>query len=343
MSLIFPKKEILYAPMLGTLGGGSVRGFGRGKGRGGPFIWYGLVAGGGGGGDGNPAGGGGGAGGMAIGYGLFPMGERFRVQIGGGGNHPAGQDASGTNGRETNFFDDATSGSTGFYVRAYGGGHGASYGAAAGSGNNVGSAGGGSGPSNNNAGGNKTGVSGDVQVNNLVTGHTVDFYGNDGGDYLSQGSHMSGGGGGGAGGAGTNSATNNDSASTCGLAKIPQDDQGATLWNPSSSPLNWGRGGGGAITGGGNFGSKSLGYSWCGHGGAGSWDSPVRNECTGNAGGAIIRMPSTINVSIIGGTSGSPSYIQNSDADYNYLLIYTQQYDGNNQSNHLFDFTFYEV
>ena len=35
MSLIFPKKEILYAPMLGTLGGGSGRGFGRGIGRGG--------------------------------------------------------------------------------------------------------------------------------------------------------------------------------------------------------------------------------------------------------------------------------------------------------------------
>lgn len=32
MSLIFPKKEILYAPMLGTLGGGSARGFGRGLG-----------------------------------------------------------------------------------------------------------------------------------------------------------------------------------------------------------------------------------------------------------------------------------------------------------------------
>lgn len=32
MSLIFPKKEILYAPMLGTLGGGSARGFGRGGG-----------------------------------------------------------------------------------------------------------------------------------------------------------------------------------------------------------------------------------------------------------------------------------------------------------------------
>ena len=32
MSLIFPKKEILYAPMLGTLGGGSGRGFGRGGG-----------------------------------------------------------------------------------------------------------------------------------------------------------------------------------------------------------------------------------------------------------------------------------------------------------------------
>jgi len=30
MSLIFPKKEILYAPMLGTLGGGSARGFGQG-------------------------------------------------------------------------------------------------------------------------------------------------------------------------------------------------------------------------------------------------------------------------------------------------------------------------
>ena len=29
MSLIFPKKEILYAPMLGTLGGGSGRGFGQ--------------------------------------------------------------------------------------------------------------------------------------------------------------------------------------------------------------------------------------------------------------------------------------------------------------------------
>ena len=36
MSLIFPKKEILYAPMLGTLGGGSARGFGRGIGGGGP-------------------------------------------------------------------------------------------------------------------------------------------------------------------------------------------------------------------------------------------------------------------------------------------------------------------
>ena len=33
MSLIFPKKEILYAPMLGTLGGGSARGFGRGGAR----------------------------------------------------------------------------------------------------------------------------------------------------------------------------------------------------------------------------------------------------------------------------------------------------------------------
>ena len=32
MSLIFPKKEILYAPMLGTLGGGSARGFGLGVG-----------------------------------------------------------------------------------------------------------------------------------------------------------------------------------------------------------------------------------------------------------------------------------------------------------------------
>jgi len=32
MSLIFPKKEILYAPMLGTFGGGSARGFGRGGG-----------------------------------------------------------------------------------------------------------------------------------------------------------------------------------------------------------------------------------------------------------------------------------------------------------------------
>ena len=36
MSLIFPKKEILYAPMLGTLGGGSASGFGRGKGKSGP-------------------------------------------------------------------------------------------------------------------------------------------------------------------------------------------------------------------------------------------------------------------------------------------------------------------
>lgn len=32
MSLIFPKKEILYAPMLGTLGGGSIKGFGFGGG-----------------------------------------------------------------------------------------------------------------------------------------------------------------------------------------------------------------------------------------------------------------------------------------------------------------------
>ena len=33
--MIFPKKEILYAPMLGTLGGGSLRSFGRGIGGGG--------------------------------------------------------------------------------------------------------------------------------------------------------------------------------------------------------------------------------------------------------------------------------------------------------------------
>lgn len=33
MSLIFPKKEILYAPMIGTLGGGSARGMGRGIGK----------------------------------------------------------------------------------------------------------------------------------------------------------------------------------------------------------------------------------------------------------------------------------------------------------------------
>ena len=40
MSLIFPKKEILYAPMLGTLGGGSARGFGRGIGGvGGPRLF----------------------------------------------------------------------------------------------------------------------------------------------------------------------------------------------------------------------------------------------------------------------------------------------------------------
>ena len=37
MSFIIPKKQILYAPMLGSLGGGSVRGFGRGVG-GGPNI-----------------------------------------------------------------------------------------------------------------------------------------------------------------------------------------------------------------------------------------------------------------------------------------------------------------
>jgi hypothetical protein len=37
MSLIFPKKEILYAPMLGTLGGGSARGFGQRGGGGAPF------------------------------------------------------------------------------------------------------------------------------------------------------------------------------------------------------------------------------------------------------------------------------------------------------------------
>ena len=34
MSFIIPKKQILYAPMLGSLGGGSVRGFGRGVGGG---------------------------------------------------------------------------------------------------------------------------------------------------------------------------------------------------------------------------------------------------------------------------------------------------------------------
>jgi len=40
MSLIIPKKEILYAPMLGTLGGGSARGFGRyAGGAGGPRLF----------------------------------------------------------------------------------------------------------------------------------------------------------------------------------------------------------------------------------------------------------------------------------------------------------------
>ena len=39
MSLIIPKKEILYAPMLGTLGGGSARGFGRGGSEGGLYAF----------------------------------------------------------------------------------------------------------------------------------------------------------------------------------------------------------------------------------------------------------------------------------------------------------------
>ena len=41
--MIIPKKEILYAPMLGTLGGGSARGMGRGLGKGrfkGPIGWF---------------------------------------------------------------------------------------------------------------------------------------------------------------------------------------------------------------------------------------------------------------------------------------------------------------
>jgi len=41
MSLFFPKKEILYAPMLGSLGGGSVRGFGRGIGGGSGANYFG--------------------------------------------------------------------------------------------------------------------------------------------------------------------------------------------------------------------------------------------------------------------------------------------------------------
>jgi hypothetical protein len=41
MSLIFPKKEILYAPMLSTFGGGSARGFGqRGGGKSSPVFGY---------------------------------------------------------------------------------------------------------------------------------------------------------------------------------------------------------------------------------------------------------------------------------------------------------------
>ena len=35
MSLTISKKQILYAPMIGSLGGGSGRGFGRGIGGGG--------------------------------------------------------------------------------------------------------------------------------------------------------------------------------------------------------------------------------------------------------------------------------------------------------------------
>jgi hypothetical protein len=116
MSLIFPKKEILYAPMLGTLGGGSARGFGRGGG--GAFIggvlfnttgyhtWtvpegvteINMVAIGGGGGgsldhDGSSGGGGGLGWKNAV---SVTGGEVLQIQVGSGGNKEAQSGGNGT-------------------------------------------------------------------------------------------------------------------------------------------------------------------------------------------------------------------------------------------------------
>lgn len=81
MSLIFPKKQPLYAPMLGTLGGGSARGMGRGLGRG--IGLFRILMIGGGGGKNTQHNGTGGAGGLALFELELPFGTQFTSTAGG--------------------------------------------------------------------------------------------------------------------------------------------------------------------------------------------------------------------------------------------------------------------
>jgi hypothetical protein len=81
--MIFPKKEILYAPMLGTLGGGSMRSFGRGTGAKIVLYRFLLIGGGGGAATNSSFHGTGGAGGVSMFDIEIPSGTSVTVTAGG--------------------------------------------------------------------------------------------------------------------------------------------------------------------------------------------------------------------------------------------------------------------
>jgi hypothetical protein len=147
MSLIIPKTQILYAPMLGSLGGGSVRGFGRGIG-GGPtvagvlfetpgshtyiipanvFSISAVAIGGGGGGSYDHDGNGGGGGGLGWKNNIaVSPGQTITVNVGAGGGQEARQGSNtasssmnGENGGDSNIIKAGTT-----ILQGYGGGRG---------------------------------------------------------------------------------------------------------------------------------------------------------------------------------------------------------------------------
>ena len=289
------------------------------------FIELALIGGGGAGGDGKYHGGGGGGGALVQASGTFPLNLPFTLQLGRGGLGPTMNYHSGNAGHMTELKR------SGFELRAYGGGRGASYNNDAFSNAEIhnnwsgGSGAGGSGAENDGndySSGDPKGALGSHNDITIVSDLDTEYFGGDGADFLDLGHNNDGGNfqytgqGGHGGGAGGNATAGLLHPFGPGSGLNPKGkNSDIALWKDE---LNWGKGGYGCPPFGGVDGGYASGHIGnsvsaslvtVGTGGAGSGNSLVhhsqaaRSGQWGRIGGAIINVPAGISIDITESTN----------------------------------------